>query len=276
MFNRFFKKHTGNNIFCINSGRAGSQYLCSLLSSAEDIAAFHEPEPEMIGDILKLTTELPFPETFQKRRIKVDAIKKTKVRTDKLHYAETNHMFIKTFFDVVCNDLKNIKVIHLRRDFFNTVKSFVELKYFSDANPASFLWMSSPNAITRAVECIDEDKKLDYIDRSIAYLIDIEGRAERFKQQFTQIPVYEIQTESLNNRDEVDRLFNWLNIKTTPNTYNLIGEKVNLRKERKVELNGEISSSFLRERIENYFKIANSKNIKFPKFIENNVVPNII
>ena len=45
-------------IFCINSGRAGSNYLAELLNSAVGVYSFHEPNPQMIGDNLNLINQV--------------------------------------------------------------------------------------------------------------------------------------------------------------------------------------------------------------------------
>ena len=57
-------------IFCINPGRSGSKYLAELLGTAVEVDSYHEPEPKMIGDYLRMVTDHPYGETLSRRSIK--------------------------------------------------------------------------------------------------------------------------------------------------------------------------------------------------------------
>src|SRR5271163_992947 len=104
-------------IFCINAGRSGSNYLAELLATAQGVAAFHEAEPWMHGAPLHRLNVEPLSSSYAERRVKLDGIARLLAERPWAGvYAETNHMFIKTFFDVVIDELANVEVIHLRRD----------------------------------------------------------------------------------------------------------------------------------------------------------------
>jgi len=95
-------------IFSINTGRAGSKYLAKFLSTAKSVTADNEPEPKMIGDILKLVEHNSYKESYKDRIYKVDAIKRVILDSPCSTYVETSHMLIKTFFDVVINELPKL------------------------------------------------------------------------------------------------------------------------------------------------------------------------
>lgn len=254
-------------IFCINSGRSGSNYLSELLGTAEEVISYHEPSPSMTGDYLRMINKFDYATSFSKRRLKSSTIKDILLKIpDGKIYCETNHMFIKTFFDVVTQDFPKIEVIILRRYLPKVLKSFIELGYFSDKNQAWRFWMSSPNAVTAAIPCIDVDANLDQWDLSIAYLIDIEARAKRFQQEYPGINTYEVPLEELNNFTKVESLFEQLKITSTDATREIYTQQINQRKEAKKKYSGEqdISLSQCQERIEEYIQRANDLNISIP------------
>ena len=255
-------------IFCINSGRAGSNYLSELLGTAEEVLSYHEANPRMTGDYLTMINREDYSKSFAKRKFKSSEIKNLLLGfPDNTIYFESNHMFIKTFFDVVIQEFPKVEVIILRRYLPNVLKSFIELGYFSEKNQSWKFWMSSPNAATAAIPCIDTDKNLDQWDLSIAYLIDIEARVMRFKEQYPNIKTYEVRLESLNDFDKVASLFEEINITPSEATKAMCSKQINQRQGVKKKYGGgqDVSLSYCRERIEQYIKKAHVLNIPLPK-----------
>jgi len=228
------KKPNISYIFCINTGRAGSQYLSELLGTADNVYSYHEPEPKMSDRFLQMVNNKEYFSTFNSRRNKSAAVLKTALSMPANSiYAETSHMFIKTFFDVLCHDLENVTVIHLRREMLATLKSFIQLNYFAEENNASSdNWMTSPNAKTSAISCLDRDTNLDQIDKCIAYFVDIEARAQRFKVTYQQIPIVETALEDLNTQEGVISLFDSCGLKFNQKTEEFVGKKINERTEK--------------------------------------------
>ena len=255
-------------IFCINSGRAGSEYLAALLGSAPKAYSYHEPEPQMIDKYLNMVAERGLEPTFKARRIKSKAILGIVSRfPNQSFYIETNHMFIKTFYDVVLNELENISVIYLKRDFMETLHSFVQLCYFSDKNETWPKWMISPNSSTAKIKCIGEDKDLDYIDLCIAYLIDIEARAISFRDRFSQIPFYEVDINDLNIPIRAKALFEFMGLTFTPASEELIGKKINQRQSLKKKYANPVDQLDLVGRVRSYIKRGQEAEIDFPERI---------
>ena len=254
-------------IFCINSGRSGSNYLSELLGTAEEVIHYHEPNPKMKGKYLTMINQSDYTKSFAKRKLKVSGIKDILLQLpDEKIYCETNHLFIKTFFDVVVEDFPKIEVIILRRYLPKVLKSFIELGYFSERNSHWKFWMSSPNAATAAIPCIDVDQNLDQWDLSIAYLIDIEARAKRFQQEYPGINTYEVRLEAFNNFAYVESLFEKLKITPTDETKKMYSQQINQRKGAKKKNTDveDISLSYCQERIEQYIQKARDLNIPIP------------
>jgi len=251
--------------FSINSGRSGSQYLAELLGTAAKVKAFHEPEPPMHAAMLHLVNKFPLHETFSQRHHKSFHIAETlrTMQPDEV-YAETNHMFIKTFYDVVLADFRNVEVIVLRRSLPHVLKSFIEMGYFSSLNPATLNWMSSPNAATAALPTLAADSELDQFDASIAYLLDIEARAQRFMQDHPEVPTHEIRLENITKPDQVEALFQQLQLSPTEATWAFVGRKVNDRPHRKIHFNNPTTLEECQRRLSEYIKRAEAVGIPIP------------
>jgi hypothetical protein len=261
-----FHLNTHRLFFCINSGRSGSEYLAELLGSAKEVKSYHEAEPTMTGKYLHMINNAPYHESFRARRMKSTAIKRIlRSFSPEIVYCETNHMFIKTFFDVILKDFKNVEVIILRRDLSLVLKSFIELNYFSHLNTSWPDWMSVPNAKTAAISCAESYQDMDQYDRCIAYLIDIEARAQRFKKQYNWIKTYELRLEALSDFNYVSELFRDLNITPTEQTTEIIGKVINDRALRKLKFNNTADLDYCRKRIMSYIKRAESMGISLPQ-----------
>ena len=249
-------------IFSINSGRAGSKYLAQLLSTTREVKSFHEAEPKMSGEFLGMINAGPLEISREQRRTKSQAIATVLRANPGETYAETNHMFIKTFYDVVLEDFHNVEVIILRRDLASILRSFIELGYFSPRNPKSYQWMSSPNAATAALPAIAPDSELDQFDLCIAYLLDIEARMQRFQREYPDVPTHEVRLEQLNEVGFVREFLARLNLKPTWRTRWLCGRSVNDREHRKVKVGNPTTLDECRRRLANYIEQAKSLGIK--------------
>lgn len=252
-------------VFSINSGRSGSKYLAQLLGTARHVKSFHEAEPKMNGEPIAAINASPLEASREKRRVKAEAIADILRRTrSKVTYVETNHVFIKAFYDVVLEDFHNVDVIILRRDLALVLKSFVELGYFSSHNLKSLDWMSSPNAATAALRPIGKDSELDHFDLCIAYLLDIEARADRFKLEYPNVRTHEVRLEELNQLANVEDLFRSLGLESTRATKKLCGQTVNDRQHRKMKVANPTTVEECRKRLADYIKRAEKVGIRVP------------
>jgi hypothetical protein len=252
-------------IFSINSGRSGSKYLAQLLGTARHVKSFHEAEPKMSGAFIEIINSEPLERSREKRRIKAEAIAKIlRASRRKQIYAETNHTFIKTFFDVVLEDFRNVDVIILRRELALVLKSFIELGYFSARNPVAWNWMSSPNAATAALPAIGPDATLDQFDLCIAYLLDIEERAERFKRDYPNVRTHDVRLEQLNQTSSVEDFFHRLAITPTSETKKLCGRVINEKQPRKSHVANPTTLEECRRRLAEYIRKATDQGIRMP------------
>ena len=105
---------------------------------------------------------------------------------------------------------------------------------------------------------------MDYIDLSIAYLIDIEGRAIAFQNEHPEIPLHEIALSELNDLQRVREVFTDLGITPTTETEAVIGTRVNRRQPNKEKYDNIVDEAFLADRVRAYLRIGLESGIRFP------------
>jgi hypothetical protein len=198
--------------------------LTNLLSTAENVVSYHEPDPQMCEEYNDLVIRYGYEKTYKDRCVKANAIKTLlKTLPKETIYAETNHMFIKTFFDVIMHEFASkdyeINVIVLRRFLPAVLKSRVELGHFRDKtvhginrhiSRNSTGWLHTTNANTSILKPLCPDNKQDQYDLligipplllssfSLGYLFDIEARTEKFKRAYPNCLCIETDLEILN------------------------------------------------------------------------------
>ena len=256
-------------IFCINSGRSGSQYLATLLGTSPQVAAFHEAPPEMTGEILRLAELEPYEATYAARRFKADAIRDLLSQEPDRHlYAEMNHMFIKTFFDVVMREFsfgsERVGIVILRRELVSVVKSFAELGYFTERNPVWPAWMISPYARTRAIEPAAPEGTLDALETTVAYLVDIEARALRFLLAYPHADVFETRIEAFADIGEIARLFAWAGLPVNDAAQAMRNWPLNERKERKAIIGATVHRQQCEDAVSRYLQRCADADIAIP------------
>ena len=251
-------------IFCINSGRCGSQFLASLLGSCTNVAAYHESRPFMTHDIIDLVNTKHYHQSFWSRSFKAGFIRRSlSDLPPKGIYCDTSQMFIKTFFDIaLCAFPGQVEVIILRRYLPAVLKSYLELDCFNKSL-GPFRWMTSPNARTAAIRCINEDDKLDTANLIIAYLIDIEARAQRFIRDHTDVKIYQVTLDSLSQPGGSSLLLRDLAFQPTVKTGKVVHfGKVNCRNQNKRSI---VDLGYCEQRIAQYIQKAELCGIEIPQ-----------
>ena len=254
-------------IFSINSGRSGSEYLSRLLGTAQGVIGGHEVEPTMSGQWLQAVGGAGFEATFDGRMVKAQAIAKTmEAAPDGAVYVETNHMFIKTFWDVIVKtfDPEAVDVVVLRRHLPSVLKSFINLGYFSSRNGAWPHWMHLVGTKGSLVEPLGPVEALDQYELAIGYLLDIEARAQQFVSAKLGCGVHEVRLEELQTPDAVGRLFGGLRLSATEATVGAIGRRVNDRSSTKAQVGIRTSLEYCEHRLQVYLDLCNRRGIELP------------
>lgn len=235
-------------IFCISTGRAGSNYLARLFSFVTNSSVHHEPDPVMNGvlmaNFLKARTE----ELSLKMPEKISSIKGLK--SNCRLYVETNHTFIKGFGWMIDRylDQEKIGVVVLKREMPSVVNSLIRIKCnaFNDNGQTwlmhitkkeklvplpsgvallflTYYWYrlkfrfynwkgkSKWRPFKSEVDEPSVPKKANY-KLLEWYYNETYAMAEKFKSQFPGIKFYETNLHELNNLDEVKRMFDFFEI----------------------------------------------------------------
>lgn len=251
-------------IFCISPGRSGSGFLARLLGRSGDVVACHEPKPQMTGSLLYAAVGKPLQESFNRRQIKLIGINRQLLRMkESMTYVETSHMFIKSFYDVVLDYYRNVTVIVLRRDMSKVLKSFLELGYFTTINPHWKLWMHEPREGNGVVPPILPFSEMDATDRAIAYLLDIDGRAEKFARDYPAVPSMEVSLEDLETNSGSRRLLQGLDLPMMDD--GLVAELARNERQEFKPLSNRVSLEYCRERILGYLAEAGNRGTRVPK-----------
>ncbi|MBF2074615.1 MAG: hypothetical protein IGS50_12755 [Synechococcales cyanobacterium C42_A2020_086] len=224
-------------VFVATTGRSGSKTLYHLCKSIPGCAAFHEPLPEMKGEILRAynrndeQTMLKFFKNF-----KLPAIYKAAL--DHRWYIETNHTFIKCFADAAVEEFgERLKVIHMVRDRHEVARSWFNRGSIpgKGARGAWLLDPFAPRNLIKFSEIVAQDHcfQHDYF-KCLWYWYEIEARTAQFIQNHPQVPVLHLKTEELNEVDVILPLFQKLFVDFDQNNQNIlvkqIGSRVNSSK----------------------------------------------
>lgn len=187
-------------VFCITTGRSGSKYLSKVLECVDNASVYHEHQPYGHMPKLMLHAGTGHPDVVEFIERKINVIKSVKTE----HYIETNHCFIKSFWNIV-SSFSDVKVIHLSRDPYLVIKSF----YLWNRIPGNQHWHLSPFASNNIVPYIVRDTA---VNRLIWQTQEISERARLFSRRYSHIPVYLMDTEELNDLEKIDQMLQWLQI----------------------------------------------------------------
>lgn len=181
-------------IFAASGGRSGSGYLSRVLACGDGVMALHEPFPKMNeGDLLNVLIRGKRTATSGDRaRRKLDGIREFMLGTDeRVIYAETSHMFIKTFGDVILEELGDLDDVKLTilvpvRDRVDVVLSQLKLGWFSPNHSGRNMWYYAPRDVDESERKLSRIGDDDALSMAVDYNADIAMRIEEFRNLIGQ------------------------------------------------------------------------------------------
>jgi hypothetical protein len=176
-------------------------------------------------------------------------------------------MFIKTFFDVTLDYYRNVDVVVLRRPMSKVLKSFVELGYFSERNSHWPLWMHDPNSHNCVAEPLGPMAEMDLYDRCIAYLLDIEARACKFRSSYKGVRAHEAHLDDITKVDGARELFSNLRIRWSGQSERVCMQVINARDIYKGIAENPVSLDLCKERIRTYVEKARQSGKFIPEIV---------
>jgi hypothetical protein len=254
------------SIFVISPGRSGSRFLAALLDATANAAAVHEPRPRVNGMFLRGLSDARLAATYAQRRVKIVQILRSMRAVPRgWSYVETSHMFVKTFYDVVLDFFPDVKVVHLRRSLPHVIKSFAELGYLSPASTHWRYWMHDPYSSEPLVPPAVEAHEADDFDRIIAYLIDIEARAERLRVRYPATTVVKAQLEEITDPMGARRLVGDLQLEWDDAVAKRCSQRRNTRDRQKRAANRPVDLDYCRDRLQRYVALAKERSLPLPE-----------
>jgi hypothetical protein len=247
---------TRRMIFSTNSGRSGSEFLSRLLDAAPTISAGHERAPTMTGPRLREVGYLGFEATLEARRQKVGAIRQEfeHLPTSTV-YADTSHMFVKTFADVVFDAFEHhtISVIDLRRDPIAIARSFFALDYFGPNGGPWKDWMLPPTTPFAPFR-LRADEVQSQFDLIFGYLVGIATRTRELRSLTPQANWIDVDLSDLSTMDGAQRLFEQLRVKPPGDLTSVLGEQVNVKATRKNTVNQDLPTELVAAHWRSFFE----------------------
>lgn len=218
-------------IFSANPGRSGSAYLASLLDLSAMIDAGHERLPAMTGPWLRAVSHRGTERSFQQRRLKIAAIERELGQLDVGQvYADTSHMFIKTFADVVFDafDHDRITVLSIRRDPLLIAKSYFELGLLGPNAGTWHDWMLPPTAPAAAFH-LDRAAVTGQFDLIFGCLVDTFVREERWRQAAPNVRWIDVELDAAATADGAANLFDELHVPVPDGLSGFVGTVANAK-----------------------------------------------
>lgn len=217
-------------IFCINSGRSGSDYLTELLSHAENTISIHEGVPIMNGYPMQQFNHGDDRELQKLMSLKMKEIYKKNKNGRKI-YCETNHSFIKGWGYLLPDKYisqEEIGVIILRRDVDRTAYSLLRVRDVPGNSEWTKTWLLTPHAERNLSKPFENSS---FYDLCKWYVEETYLRAEEYKKMFPRITYVECDLEQLNKYDFVLEMFSSFGLVPMSTLQNLVGRVVNARNE---------------------------------------------
>lgn len=217
-------------IFCINSGRCGSDYLTQLLSKARNTVSLHEAVPIMNGYPMQKFNDGDDRELRKLLPLKIRQIQ-NKSKNGRKIYCETNHSFIKGWGYLIPNvyiPQEQIGVIILRRDIDKTAFSLLR----SHEPPGISEWVRTWYLVPNAQRNLSKPaENANFYELCKWYVDEIYLRAEEYKQMFPNIKYVECNLEQLNDYNFVVEIFKYFGLLEKQELKNTVGKVINKRHE---------------------------------------------
>ena len=230
-------------VFVATSGRSGSGHLAKLLNCSPNVKAVHEPRPQILG---KLQSHSKFDNPYDRMQLaKVYAINKQLEQLPvNVTYAETSHMFIKTFWAATVDYFQDVRVIRLRRDPAETLHSCLQLGFFTPYNASWRDWMSVPGLDAASLGPIEYGKAyLKYVDALCC-------RVREATEHKENVNWFDCELSSLNSQDGLNRLSEFLDLPRAISITDVPSEPSNQRPGRKSAFSTNVSLSECRQLFE--------------------------
>lgn len=206
-------------IFVATTGRSGTASLERILAGIKGCTTHHEVYPIMHDDVMTAYNyNNPRPARNTYNYIKSINIKRTSIGYQ--YYAETNHMFIKSFIDFAAKDLNDkMAVIHLIRDPVSVAQSITNLGHEpgTDMGNKWYIDYRAPKNLIKIADDLEHNTEFkNPFYKSLWYWYEIEARVEFWQARLKRVRFFDLLTNDLNDQYKLMKLFSDMGIDYTP------------------------------------------------------------
>ena len=234
-------KSVRSYVFVCSTGRCGTNTISDVFARTSTVASLHEPYPTMYSNGSDLSI------THQKRLslIKRKHLNILRASKEKLAYIESNHMFIKTFFNIAIDFLpiEKIKLIHVRREPFSVASSFYSINSIPGRPPTGDRFLLDPFGKDNMIDLSQELKSNEFSHdfyKCLWYWYEVEARIAKAKESTGEkISWLTLQTKELNSENKINELIEFVDL-TEEITH--IQELVGVRSNQKTNQKAAVSS----------------------------------
>jgi hypothetical protein len=208
-------------VFAASPGRSATEHLARILGTAKRTVAHHEAAPQMSGPWLRRIAFEDRGLSYEARRVKCDALRLSLEQLpDGGIYADTSHLFVKTFADVVFDDFNHhqISVIALHRPLVPLAASMLSLGWFSPMAPAWPDWLLPPTAPESRFP-IPADRVEHRLDLIVGYILDTDLRTRELRARTPEVDWIDVDIRTLKDRETVRDLLRRLGTSPTDETW---------------------------------------------------------
>lgn len=205
-------------VFCATTGRSGTALLAHVLGDRPGCHAEHEPYPIMNGPAIEArnTGRPRLAERVYRTRKSVNI---RRLATGARVYAETNHSFVRSFWESAWRDLgSRMKVVHLRRDPVSVARSMTRLGAAPGTENGNWWYLDHAWAGHRLAritpELADGAPLAHPFYRSLWYWYEVEARIREMHERAPDLPIRTLSWTRRMDAREVGGLLEWLDLPT--------------------------------------------------------------
>lgn len=239
-------------IFVASTGRCGTYFMHKVFGKYAQIPSFHEADPKCINVVLEEVNNGT--ESEATKKVLKEKIERIKENSHEGNYFESNHMFIKSFYQPVLDNFENeVYCIYLHRNLLDVLISFSQME-----NHLQLDWLLQSHWKNN---CLWTEELLTNYQNIVWNWFEVRERFFECKEHF--VKTYDFSFSDINSVAEWKKLFDHFGIKAKPEFYKLKKFPKDLETNSLVAKEGKSATSLF-EHIRKYWNVKSSEGWLFP------------
>lgn len=233
-------------IFTATTGRSGTGLIRNVFSQSPDCVAVHEPWPQMHGRLLIRKERDGDPREARRTYWTRKSVNVRRAASGHAVYVETNHLFIKSFFEYAIDDFGGrLKVLHLKRHPVYVARSIARLPAVPGTPEGDRWWLNfqGPQVRLRGAEreLRDGGSYSHPFYRGLWYWYETETRIREMTTEHPWLDIHTLEWADYITLPMVSDLLDWAAITYDPDRISPVLEsRVNEKRKKKRALDIDI------------------------------------